>query len=210
MKKYIVLLVLTLATSLTAQDGMTLMFGSSFNRQNNYRMTFGLSDAHESPYMEIYVPNLSTSVIRDLDNKEKYFVSANSLIWPIAKIVNLAAPKRSPLNVPFMMALVLLQELPNAKLEPYLYKDNLRLRLGFNTDYYMFQSPSKVYSEFIFGFAYSNYNIKILCDCSSPLMKGYLKDKDKGFLNLSLSYTFDETPLTHSLIYLDKENQPDN
>ncbi|MCU7491346.1 MAG: hypothetical protein HF312_05365 [Ignavibacteria bacterium] len=210
MKKLIILFALFLVSNLTAQDGMTLMFGSSFNRQNNYRMTFGLSDAHESPYMEIYLPNLSISVIRDPENERKYFVSANSLIWPIVKIVNLEAPKRSPINAPFYLALALLQEMPNIKFEPYLYKNNLRLRFGFNTDYYLFQSPSKVYSEVILGLAYSNNNIKILCDGSFPLLKGYLKDKNKGFLNLSLSYTFDETPLTHSLIYLDKERETDN
>ena len=103
-----------------------------------------------------------------------------------------------------MLGVVILQIFPNTKLEPFLYKDKVRLRFGLNTDYYLLNKPAKIYSEFELGLSISLFNTSISVSGVIPISKGFLNKDLKGFFNLNLAYKFDETPLTNYLVHFSK------
>ena len=211
MKKYILLIMIIFFNSayLHSQEelknGLSLQLTNSLNNQNNFRISYGFSDVFlAANKAELIANNFSISLIRDFDKSNKYYVSINPLFWITAKTINEICDSNSIVTIPFMLGVVILQIFPNTKLEPFLYKDKVRLRFGLNTDYYLLNKPAKIYSEFELGLSISLFNTSISVSGVIPISKGFLNKDLKGFFNLNLAYKFDETPLTDYLVHFSK------
>lgn len=160
--------------------------------QNKYSLNAGIQSFLGKSNFSIYFPLISIATISEKSNMAKVKVSMTSLINMSGMIFfAMMVPDNAKLSPPekaFVVSVVLVTILPNAKIAYQIIPGKLSLFSGFNTDYYLFSDGGKVQMDGVIGLNLFGLKLGI----NKPIVKGYLENYK---VNFSAGYQLDFTEL---------------